>query len=456
MSGLNQLLIHESFIDLNALLKNQNIFNMLNVGGRETIHSRFLGYLLDPNQTHGLGTGFLESFLLCLDDYIEPSPQSAGNVNIQPSVNIAKLDLDMSIVKCEWPGKQQRRIDVVTVIPYKESTEGRLVLAIECKVNALQGDSQLKNYNADLKDAFQEEKGSTTILHIFLTRYEESPADGCENWHNVLWQDLVNNALRVTKQKNPLALSQKLNFLISDYMNVILSWSEESGEMGAEEHCRKLKDGFSRFFNKAGVGSFTGAELSYLKAKHGEAYVCLNEYFNTDPRKKHLETFKSVLGAKNWYESDSSNKHFRFWPDVEKSYPLRPDLAPFPRVWTQDGFALLFEIEINKSDDEKLRSKLFLQLGPMNAQLSEVREVFGSELRAACKKTGWVMRGKKEIGRSWARIADLKDGFEEINEDNAVLLFEKYICAASELMPTVRDVIKKYPELVVDAIQQNP
>ena len=40
-----------------------NIFSALNIVNKETKHSNFLSWLMDPNESHGLGDTFLLSFL---------------------------------------------------------------------------------------------------------------------------------------------------------------------------------------------------------------------------------------------------------------------------------------------------------------------------------------------------------------------------------------------------------
>ena len=48
---------------LELAMKEPNIFRAMQIERHELRHSDFLGYLLDPNESHGLGDIFLRKFL---------------------------------------------------------------------------------------------------------------------------------------------------------------------------------------------------------------------------------------------------------------------------------------------------------------------------------------------------------------------------------------------------------
>jgi len=45
-----------------------NIILMLEVGNREQFHSSFIAWLLKSNENHGLGSNFINQFLLLADE----------------------------------------------------------------------------------------------------------------------------------------------------------------------------------------------------------------------------------------------------------------------------------------------------------------------------------------------------------------------------------------------------
>lgn len=429
MNTLNKLLVNESFIVLSSKLKNQNVFEILRVEERETIHSRFLAYLLDPNATHGIGTGFLEVFLLCLSE-----------IEKMPSITIASLDLDMATVTPEWIGEEsKKRIDVVVEIPYKLG--GRLVFAIECKVNAGQGINQLADYDEDLRKTFTEVQN---IYKLLLTRSEDLPKSG-DNWVPALWQDLVSKSLAVTRTRVGNGLSSKMVHLLEDFKSVIESWSEDSDTQGIEDLCQDL-DEFSPLF-----GNIVGSEESYyLKAKHREAYDRLAEYFNKDPREEIRKKFESIVRDLNKtqsliYQSDTNNRVLRFWPRAVEQHPLSIDLSPYPR-WTKDGLPMLFEIFVDDYKwSGKLRVRLALIVGPMLEQYQVERFKLIDNLRTKINDQKWKKWGKKEPGVKWAGIVAYVKGYEDIDQHNATEILNVYIEAAKQLVPQIEQIVEQSP-----------
>ncbi len=61
---LKEFLYHnEDMNELDELSNRFNIFVALGITQQEIRHSNFLGWLLDPNETHGFGNAFLIRFL---------------------------------------------------------------------------------------------------------------------------------------------------------------------------------------------------------------------------------------------------------------------------------------------------------------------------------------------------------------------------------------------------------
>ena len=105
-----------------------NIFEAVNMGKQEVHHSRFLAFLLDPAESHGLGTAFLRRFLLAV---------AASGANLPVSrLSLSVADLNGALVYCE-----RDRIDITVEIP-----ELGLMLAIENKIDAVERTDQLKDY----------------------------------------------------------------------------------------------------------------------------------------------------------------------------------------------------------------------------------------------------------------------------------------------------------------------
>ncbi len=69
--------------ELDEYILIKNIFDILKIGGMEIRHSNFLAWLLDPNESHGLGDIFLKNFLI---NTIK---------NNGKSIDISSVDIDL-------------------------------------------------------------------------------------------------------------------------------------------------------------------------------------------------------------------------------------------------------------------------------------------------------------------------------------------------------------------------
>lgn len=129
------------------LLNDFNLFDAVGIQRQEIRHSRFLAYLLDPRNPHGLGAEFLRGVLA-----------QAVSTNRPPNVSALRVetaDLDLSTVYCE-----RDHFDVSVEIPAL-----KLLFVIENKIDALESQNQLNDYR-DL--ALKKYKGFS-FLGVFLT-----------------------------------------------------------------------------------------------------------------------------------------------------------------------------------------------------------------------------------------------------------------------------------------------
>ena len=129
--------------DHRAKLNEFDLFETLNLWWREEIHSRALGWLLDPQQNHRLGDSFLKGFL-----------GAVGSISAEA---IDYCDWSASTVEREWSAVAdggQGYLDILVV-----NTQYRILCAIENKVFAEEGIgedglSQLTHYRKALENDF--------------------------------------------------------------------------------------------------------------------------------------------------------------------------------------------------------------------------------------------------------------------------------------------------------------
>jgi len=147
---------------LESLVDEFNIFTSLKIIDAEIRHSNFLAWLLDPSETHGLGSYFLKSFL-------KRVAYRASQVVLEyPTIfEVDGWDLDQAEVYREW-----RNIDILIA-----DSANRFACVIENKITSSEHSSQLQRY----KEIVDAEYPKYRKLLLYLTVEGETPRFGVYN-----------------------------------------------------------------------------------------------------------------------------------------------------------------------------------------------------------------------------------------------------------------------------------
>jgi hypothetical protein len=155
--ALEQLVMDQDLEELENLLDEFNIFEVLGAVRVELRHSEFLAYLMNPQQSHGLGDDFVKKFLqrviVGADQFVLPVS----------TIDIDFWDLEDIEVRREW-----KNIDILIL-----SFKYKFVVVIENKVFSSEHSDQLSKYRKVAENQFPGWK----ILYIFLTREGDQPSD---------------------------------------------------------------------------------------------------------------------------------------------------------------------------------------------------------------------------------------------------------------------------------------
>ena len=128
----------------NKWLSDLDFFDVLGIVHNELVHSRFLAWLLDPQQSHGSRDHFLKSFL-----YQTCAAANELGMSAVPRAEIHGTDWSATDVRREW-----RNIDILIL-----NRDARFVCAVENKIWAgegigADGASQLTRYRETLENEF--------------------------------------------------------------------------------------------------------------------------------------------------------------------------------------------------------------------------------------------------------------------------------------------------------------
>lgn len=172
-----------------------NLFDVLKVSKNEIRHSNVLGWLLDPNENHGMGDAFLKGILQRLAEN-----DSDGKYDV---FKVLRSDMYSFSVYREW-----KNIDILLV-----SSEEKLVIAIENKVGAHEHSNQLNRYREILENDYAGYKR----LYVYLTPDGEEPSD-VSNWDVLTYTDVVEVIENIY---NRMELQSDVSLMIRNYIEII-------------------------------------------------------------------------------------------------------------------------------------------------------------------------------------------------------------------------------------------
>lgn len=187
----SELLRDTDFKKLEIVSKSSNIFEILGIQNYEIRHSNFLGWLLDPNGNHGLGSSFLKSFLNDLS--IDDRSQSLSIINLQ------RFDFVNVQIYREW-----NNIDLL--IEFEN-----LVVAIENKLNHYETEGQLIKYKTIIEQEFDVEH----TFFVYLNRDGEKSSMN-EIYINYSYESILNYLEQIIKLQDSILLRTKV--YIEDYI----------------------------------------------------------------------------------------------------------------------------------------------------------------------------------------------------------------------------------------------
>ena len=185
-SAIEALLLDDDGIPSVALhLGGFNVFEAIGHTRSEERHSDFLAFLLDPNETHGLGAEVLRRFVVTILKSMRSKdrPLSLSEVML--------TDFDSCQVL-----REHRRIDVLCV-----DESHRFLLAIENKIGSGEHRDQLSRYRSDLETQY---RGFRRVL-AYLTPDNRDPLKD-KNWTPVSYTDVLSIVeLLATTQKDEIS-----------------------------------------------------------------------------------------------------------------------------------------------------------------------------------------------------------------------------------------------------------
>ena len=188
---LVQFLKDEDLVLLESKLSRFDLFKILNKTYDESTLSKILAWLMDPNETHGLGDYFLRTFLITT---IEANHNEAVfNKKVFSLLNIHCLNFDDLVIQMEEVFGNGRRADITIL-----DELNNIYILIENKVWAPESLDQTKSYSQQASIKYP----NFAKLFIFLSPNQhtrEPPVS--KDFVQISYKDLVDVFNSVIKNK---------------------------------------------------------------------------------------------------------------------------------------------------------------------------------------------------------------------------------------------------------------
>ena len=185
---INQLFNSPEWNALRSYYAQSTLFNVLHIERKETIHSAFIAWLLNPLASHNLGTLPMEK-LLCL----YAAKAESGSVLANKLYNQLKVVAGPVCEKTTGSLKNDSdkdRMDIWAELhfTFDDQSEITVPLIIENKVYSVEGDNQTKRY----ADAMGERVSS--FIGLFLTPMGEKAQE--PRFQAISYQDLLDYVIQ--------------------------------------------------------------------------------------------------------------------------------------------------------------------------------------------------------------------------------------------------------------------
>ncbi len=373
------------FQKLRQKFSEPNIFLILNNASYEIRHSNFLGWLIDPRQTHGQSDFFLKKLLIELD--------------------CADLFLNRSV-------KVEREADHIDLLIYNDHG----VLAIENKTKSQDSDGQLAKYRNIINNKFVNHRKH----FVYWTLNGDEPSDRKES---IYWSRYSHqNFLRVLSNAYDEIKDLRTKNLIKDYVDALhlgLLPSQDYVAL-AKGLLSKYKDELASIFSNTPL--LPPSDMEAIKfLQRNSSFVKGNGFFSKE--KPFLDAFVKackVLGYVVVPRGKNQTTYFRFCPKI--LYDYYHDLGTIKEM----PFYFSFRFYDNSRIIE-----LKLGLEPESAEKARHRQLMLeslNEIHQANIGTPIQRSGKKHVGLVKLKMDFDPMSFERNNiEKHVVELFEKQI-----------------------------
>lgn len=412
--------------DFEAIRSHLSRFNPIKTMGMERMeirHSSILGWLLSPQETHGLGDTFIKAFL---------SEALRGHDRaMHPSaLEVSQADMMDAEVRREW-----RHIDLLVLSP-----RNGWVFIIENKFDSGQHGNQLKRYMDVVEKSLIDGDTYRNLRGVFLTLWGEDALD--ERYAPIEYATIC-ELLKQTALSGQIPLKPEVETFLRHYLDVILEaagMSTEQVEM--EKLARQLYRDHRRVLDfVVEHGKSTDFTIA-CKAVFGEAaeYPDVIEVGKQEFVFSYAESDVVSFLPKSWFDAFGENDFF--WHGCEN-------------WWA--GFPIIMRLQLTDAGDGGGgQMRLYAEVGPLSDH--DFRRGLIEAIKEVAKKNDFrrivFQRGAADEGKKYSKffkenffpVDDVHDHDQIANAmKKALKTFQREIDAVASILPDFRIHGKEEP-----------
>ena len=316
-----------------------NPIKIMRMENMEIRHSAILAWLLDPQESHGLGDVFLRAFLA-------QACQGSSSLILPSALDILHANMMSAEVRVEW-----QNIDLLVHSPIN-----KWVFIIENKFWSSQSENQLKGYMDRTIKAFPEDY---LIRGLFLTLNEEEPDNqnislDQHKFVCIRYSDIV----EILEQKiltGRYAFSADVEMFLRHYLEILIVATDQSDEKRElESLAKKLylehKKAIDFIVEHGAMTDFSAAVDSLFtdENENGSFNINYEKYIYFAQNRKIVSFLP--LG----------------WVEAFDSLKLQPLRNGCQNWW--HGYPMMCWFQLNQNENEKQDSGkliLFAEVGPI-------------------------------------------------------------------------------------------
>ncbi|HMS56161.1 MAG TPA: PD-(D/E)XK nuclease family protein [Fimbriimonadaceae bacterium] len=340
--ALSELVVNNSQLEqLESLLAEFNVFEAAGMTRDEVKHSRFLAFLLNPREAHGMGDAFLTRLL-------QRTLQEATHDELPVTpLELELWDLSDTEIRVEWSN-----IDLLAL-----THRHKVAVVFENKVGSGEHSDQLNRYFSAVRSWYGEE---WRIVPVFLSPLGTPPTD--ERYIPMTYEFVVEQ-LDLLLASRASSMSSAVHSAISQYVQLLKRHVVSDSKV--KELCQEIYRKHRRALDLI---------YSYRDSSTSELYEFLVETIREEPR---VEFGKDKPGTSEFY------------PVAWRDWIPRSDET----WWNPAGYLFLFWFQ---NSDKGLR--LILEVGPGD------REIAQRLLTMAGNNRPLFDPQSKKVGKHWNRI----------------------------------------------------